>query len=341
MRFVLFFIFVFGINLAAEEYQISVFLGSEPQAKHKAVMDYPFHVAFDSRNRMYVVEYDGSALDVLEPDGTFKKLGGNGTWGFKVEDGPVSDAIFKGLHNIIIDDQDKVYITDTFNHRCRKYDPVTGKISTYIGSGEKGFLDNIEAGKAKFDELYSIAFNRDKSEIVIADLKNRRVRVMDRATGKVRTIAGNGKRGIPQNGADALNSPLIDPRAVAVGHEGEIYIADRGGHALRVIRDGKISTLVNQKGKKGTKLGHGPDAQLSGPKYVGVAADGRIWIADDQNDRICVYDPKTKELSSVLGKGSPVSGWEIKRPHGLAFHPDGSIFIIDSGHDRVLKMVKK
>jgi sugar lactone lactonase YvrE len=336
-----FFIFSICLSISAEEYQISVFLGSESHAKHRAVMDYPFHVAFDSQNRMYVVEYDGSALDVLLPDGTFKKLGGNGTWGFNVEQGPVSESIFQGLHNIIIDDQDSVYITDTFNHRCRRYDPATGEISTYIGSGVKGFLDNTQARQASFNELYSIAFNRDKTEIVIADLKNRRVRVMNRASGLVRTIAGNGKKGIPKEGGDALKNPLIDPRAVAVGHEGEIYVADRGGHALRVIRNGKITTLINQKGKKGRKLGYGPEAQLFGPKYVEVAVDGRIWIADDQNDRICVYDPKTKQLSSVLGKDSSVSNWTIKRPHGLAFHKDGSVFIVDSGNDRVLKMVKK
>jgi len=328
--------------LSAADYEVSVFLGPGDDAKYKGVMDYPFHVNFDSKGNMYVVEYDGSYLGVLNTKGEFKHLGGDGTWNFREENGPVKNAQFKGLHNIIIDDEDKVYVTDTFNNRCRVYDPKTGNISTYIGSGEKGFNgENKKANEASFNELYSIAFNPDKTKIYIADLKNQRIRVMDRKTGLVSTIAGTGKKGKPKDGTDALKSTFVDPRALACDSKGNIYVVDRGGHALRVIKGGKVYTLVNKAGKKGRKLGHGPDAQLFGPKYVGIDSQDRVWIADDQNDRICMYDPKTKQLTAVIGKDSPLSQWEAKRTHGLFIHKDGSIYVVDSKNNRILKMVKK
>ena len=86
-------------------------------------------------------------------------------------------------------------------------------------------------------------FTRDT--LYIADLDNRRIRAVDLATGVVRTVAGNGEKGVPNDGADARTQPLVDPRAVAVDAAGQIYICERGGHALRVVdRSGRIRTVA-------------------------------------------------------------------------------------------------
>jgi len=328
--------------LFSQEYDVSIYLGAEKEALHHAKMIEPFHVAFDSKDNMYIVEYKGSRLDILDNQGQFKQLGGDGTWNFSVENGPVENAQFKGLHNIIIDDSDNVYISDTFNDRCRMYNPKNGTISTFIGSGKKGYNTSpSRALDSKFNELYNVVFNQDKSKIIIADLKNNRVRELDIKTNTVTTIAGNGKKGIPKDGDLAINAPLMNPRSVAVDSKGLIYIADRAGHALRVIKNGKIYTLVNKPGKKGIKLGNGVDAQLFGPKYVTTDADDNVWIADDQNHRICLYNIKTKMLTSVIGKQSPIKNFKLNRPHGLAIHKNGTIFVADSNNHRILKLVKK
>jgi sugar lactone lactonase YvrE len=339
MKFLLLFLVL--MPLVQADYEVTVFLGKEADAKYKGTMDYPFGVEFDSKENMYIVEYDGSSLDILKADGTFVKLGGDGSRNFTVENGPVKGAKFNGLHNVIIDDKDQVYITDTFNNLLRQYDYKTGNISNHTGQLAKGFDDGPRL-KSKFNQLYCAAWGPGKAKIYIADLKNQRVRSVDMKSGAVSTVAGNGKKGIPKDGSDALKSPLVDPRAVGVDSKGNVYIADRGGHALRVLKpDGKIYTLVNKKGKKGRALGNGPEAQLYGPKYVAVDKDDKVYIADDQNHRICVYDPETKQLTSLIGNDSKLKGWSIKRPHGVTIHKDGSIYVVDSGNDRILKMVKK
>ena len=59
------------------------------------------------------------------------------------------------------------------------------------------------------------------------------------------TVAGNGQKGIPQDGSVATESPLVDPRAVAVDTKNNVYILERGGHALRKVSpDGKIHTVA-------------------------------------------------------------------------------------------------
>jgi len=78
-------------------------------------------------------------------------------------------------------------------------------------------------------------------------------------------VAGNGDKGVPKDGALATTAPLVDPRAVAIDHHGNIYILERNGHALRVVaKDGRIRTVVNAAGKKGAS-GDGGDA-LSPPR---------------------------------------------------------------------------
>ena len=59
------------------------------------------------------------------------------------------------------------------------------------------------------------------------------------------TVAGNGQKGVPQDGEDAKTQPLVDPRAVAVDSKGHVYILERSGHALRMVDPaGKIHTVA-------------------------------------------------------------------------------------------------
>src|SRR5437762_3226872 len=81
------------------------------------------------------------------------------------------------------------------------------------GSGEKGFDGGGgPAAKAKFGNVYCLAFDDRKEKLYIADLDNRRIRMIDMKTGIVTTHAGNGQKGVPADDAAAAEAPLLDPR---------------------------------------------------------------------------------------------------------------------------------
>src|SRR5207253_1971058 len=108
---------------------------------------------------------------------------------------------------------------------------------------------------------------------------------VDMPSGTIRLIAGNGERGVPADGAVAREAPLVDPRAVAADGSGNVYILERGGHALRVVdRDGKIRTVAGT-GKAGPASDDGPalKATLRGPKHLCLDHDGNVVIADTDN----------------------------------------------------------
>jgi len=188
-----------------------------------------------------------------------------------------------------------MYIADTMNQRVRKVDWATGIITTIAGNGTEGFSgDGGPALQARFHGVYSIAVNANETAVYVADLENRRIRRINLKSDIITTVAGNGTRGVPEDGAVATQSPLIDPRAVAVDDRENVYILERGGNALRVVgRDGKIKTLI------------GPNtvtAPLNGPKDLCVDRYGAIIIADAENNLVRRFDlkrPSANELSEM------------------------------------------
>ncbi len=61
-------------------------------------------------------------------------------------------------------------------------------------------------------------------------------------------------------------------------------------------------------------------------------------IADDQNARICLYSPSKNTLTAILGAGVAHPTRTLKRPHGVYAHQDGSLYIVDTEHNRILRM---
>ena len=66
--------------------------------------------------------------------------------------------------------------------------------------------------KPKFGGVYCVAFDPEKKNLFITDLDNRRIRKVDMTTKIVTTVAGNGQKGVPKDGAKASEQPLVDPR---------------------------------------------------------------------------------------------------------------------------------
>jgi sugar lactone lactonase YvrE len=207
----------------------------------------------------------------------------------------------------------------------------------------------VPAAQARANGPYCIALNPAGTQLYIADL--RRVHVLDLKTGQSRVVAGNGDKGVPKDGAVAVDSPLVDPRAVAVDRKGNIYILERNGHALRVVnREGKIRTVVNASGKKGAD-GDGGDAlaaSMNGPKHLCIDHDDSVIIADAENNLIRRYVPDTGKILRVAGTGKkgsagiggPPEQCELARPHGVTVHRDGTLYITDTYNNRILKIVK-
>jgi sugar lactone lactonase YvrE len=318
----------------------------------------PFSVDFDAEGNLIGVEFIGAnRVFKLDENGALRFIAGvEGKTNSKGGDVGADDgadplkAHFNGMHDLAIASNGDIYLADTFNFRLRKIDAESGELSTVMGTGEKGFSgDGGAAVEAEHSGVHAISFNADGSRLYFTDLSNRRIRMMDMASGTVVTVAGTGERGVPEDGMRAKRAPLPGPRAVAVDGDENIYIVSREGNALRVVgADGKIRTVVNVPGKKGYSGDGGVDARegmLNGPKHACIDDEGNVLIADTENHVIRKYVPGEGRIYLVAGvpgkKGAGLGAGpldtELNRPHGVRVH-EGWLYIADSGNDRVLRV---
>jgi sugar lactone lactonase YvrE len=331
------------IGFSTQDTRVTVFAGSG--------LAQPFTIDFDRQGNAYVCEMEPVHRVVrVAPDGTITPIAGIiGQPGDTGDYGPATAAKLNGPHNLLIAPDGSLLVADTFNNRVRRIDLKTGRIAPFAGTGFKGFAgDGGNAVSAQLSGAFCIALDPAGKGLYIADLDNRRIRRVDMKSNLITTVAGNGQRGMPHDGANATDSPLVDPRAVAVDRHANIYIVERSGNALRVVDSaGKIRTVVGT-GKAGYSGDGGPalQATMNGPKHLCIDRDDSVLIADTENHVIRRYDPKTKVISRVAGTGKEGAGGvggsplqlELARPHGVIVGKDGAIYISDSDNDRVVKI---
>jgi len=318
-------------------------LGSFGKTQLKEIIDEsqglnnPFGVSFDSQGNTYIAEYEGGRIFKLGKSGKLVQFSGDGNKGFAGDGKQVSHGVYNGMHNLAWSSDDVLYVSDTHNHLVRKIDLKTKLISTFAGiPNNKGFSgDGGTATKAKLNTPISISLTPDEKTMLISDISNLRIRAVDLESEIIRTVAGNGKRGKPTDNMPAIAQPLIGPRAAIMDNFGNLFILERNGNALRVVRpNGKIYTLAGT-GKRGNQDGPALKSTFNGPKHLCFDKKENIIIADDKNHLIRLYNPITKSVSTILG-GKAMPRTVLNHPHGVALAPDGGIWVCDSGNNRLL-----
>ncbi len=309
----------------------------------EAKLKEPFGAEVDHAGNMFIVEMAmGNRLLKMDPKGLLTHIAGTGKAGFSGDGGPALAAEFNGPHNLAVLPDGNVLIGDTWAGRVRKVDVKAGTVTSLAGY-------TVPAEKARSSGPYCITLDFTGTKLFIADLT--RIHELDLTSGKSRVVAGNGKKGRPEDGAVATEAPLVDPRAVAPDRKGNLYILERGGNALRVVMpDGKIKTVVNASGKKGGTGDGGPalEATMNGPKHLCVDLEDNVIIADAESHLIRKFTPKDGQLRRVAGTGKPGPGklggspleCDLARPHGVTVHRDGTVYITDSYNNRILRIEK-
>jgi DNA-binding beta-propeller fold protein YncE len=323
--------------------------GDCPAAEAKLIG--PFGVDFDKAGNMYIVEMTGNRVHKVDVKGNLTTIAGSGKKGDSGDGGRAIKAEFNGMHSLCVLPDSNLCLADTWNQRLRKLDVKSGMVSALAGTGKKAYSgDGGPALQADFSGLYSVVVDPKGEHLFVADLENRRIRKIALAGGKVTLVAGNGQKGVPADDADAAKSPLVDPRAVAVDKKSNVWVLERGGHALRVVDpSGKITTVAGT-GKAGL-TGDGGDsrkATLNGPKHLCMDLDGNVIIADSGNHCVRKYIVGEGKIVRVAGSGKkgdaglggdPLQA-EMNEPHGVTVHPSGVLYIVDSNNNRVLKLEK-
>lgn len=268
-----------------------------------AAFNKPSGIAIDSDGIIYVADADNHSIRRIGKDGRVTTLAGSGMIG--LDDGTGKEATFHSPSDVAVDKQGNVYVADTLNHAIRKILPdgkvetvtaVSSRIVEYVpGAVEAvGDFQDGPIAKAKFNEPSGLAVD-EEGNLYISDRGNQRIRYMDIAAGTVATVAGGGEYGpqAPYVKGDftdglALEARFDAPEGLAIAQDGTLVVADSLNHAIRLLRDGSVTTLTGVPTEYGYSDGVPYAAQFNHPTDVAILSDGRLAIADEYGNAIRV-----------------------------------------------------
>jgi DNA-binding beta-propeller fold protein YncE len=316
-----------------------------------ATLNNPFDVAFDAAgNLVFSDTYNHCIRRIDARSGAIETVAGCGEAGYAGDGGPGPKARFNQPYGVAVGRDGAIYTADRLNAVVRRIDGATGVVTTFAGTGEKGFSgDGGPAGRAGLVEPNGLAFSRTFARLYIADVADNRVRAVEMAGGVIATFAGTGAAAHDGDGGPAAAAAVFGARAVAVRpSDGAVYVLERQGSSLRLVTpDGRIATVAST-GEKGYG-GDGSPARAAvfdRPKEMTLDRAGNALIVDTENHAIRLIDWQADRVATIAGTGThgftgdgvPATQSALARPHGVAVGPDGAFYIADTENSRIRKV---
>jgi uncharacterized protein (TIGR03437 family) len=327
--------------------------GGDGGAALKAGVPSPTGLAMDGSGNLYILETSFGRVRKVTANGTITTYAGTATSGFAGDGGAATNAqLFPG-HGIAADNAGNLYIADLYNNRIRKVDS-SGVITTFAGSGtansigQGGYSGDGGAATAAMLNLPSAVAVDAAGNVYIADSSNYRIRRVDKNTGVITTVAGNGN--VPPNkqtagdGGMATQVPIEQPASVAVDFAGNLYFS-AGGRVQKVDTGGIIRTVAGNGTLADTGDG-GPAISAEVKGVVGLAADnaGNLYIAETTN-RIRKVDASGtittaagNGTSGYTGDGGPAISAQLDNPQDVVADSAGNFYISDSDSGVIRKV---
>lgn len=254
-----------------------------------ALLNEPYEVRFDRQGNLYFVEMQNHLVRRVDAKtGVISTVAGTGQPGFSGDGGNATKAQLRIPHSIALDDQGWLYIADIGNHRVRAVNLADGTIQTIAGTGEKSLpVDGQPATDRPI--LGPRALFVDGRTLWIALREGNSVWRMDLDSRVLHHVSGTGKKGYSGDGGPARDATFNGPKGIALGPQGDIYVADTENHVIRRIdaSTGIITTVAGDGTQGGTGDG-GPatQAKLKRPHGVCLDLNGILYIGDSENHRV-------------------------------------------------------
>jgi sugar lactone lactonase YvrE len=256
-----------------------------------AKVNEPYEVRFDKAGNLFFVDMKNANVRRVDAKtGAISTVAGTGEIGFSGDGGAAAKATFKQPHSIAFDSNGDLYVADIGNHRIRKVEMKTGKISTFAGTGEKlATTDGAPVKGTPLNGPRAMAF-ANNGDMFLALREGNQVWRLDWKNQVWRHVAGTGEKGF-EDGPDAKQATLSGPKGIEVGPDNAVYIADTESHTIRRIdlKSGAIATVAGTAGERHD----GPDGDplrcgLARPHGVYVDGAGTVYIGDSENHRVRV-----------------------------------------------------
>ena len=211
-----------------------------------------------------------------------------------------------------------------------------GKPSIVAGPGASGAAAKVELGQPQ--GIVAL----DDGSFIVADKMKKAIRRID-PDGKMTTLVSGTTSDNPQ-----VNFQLANADGIALGLRQELYIVD--AERILVLEAGKLSTFAGG-GAETSDGGLATDALLVVPSCVVVTPDGIVYVSErgatgssgGNRIRKVLTDGTIVTIAGTgaagfSGDGAAATDAQLSGPRGLALGPDGSVYVVDQGNNRIRRI---
>lgn len=263
---------------------------------------------------------------------------------FSGDEGPATGAELARPASIALGPGGLVYFADLGNHRVRMV-AADATIHTVAGGTHKPLTNGVLAKSAWFSFPSAVAVDPSKRVYVLTN-EDGDLQVWSVGPDSYLTYVTS----LPPNHYQPSTFFPEPVGGLALAADGSMYISDTAADEIWRFRPGQGLTMIAGTGAPGFS-GDGAAAKsaaLDSP--VGLALDekrGSLYIADAGNDRIRIINLKALTISTFAGSGNTygnsgdggqATSAQLKIPFGVAVAPDGTVFIADTGNNRIRKV---
>ena len=263
---------------------------------------------------------------------------------------------FKEPRGVAVDSKGNIWVTDTGNNRVEEFNEK-GEYLSQFGT--------VGTGNGQFTSPKGLAVDA-KGNIWVADSGNNRVEEFNEKREYVRQfaagtnpigVATDAKGNVWSDNEDETgaieehnekgellqkfatrgsgNGQVLDPKRLTVAYGG-VWVPNAGNNRVDVF---------NEKGEYVTKFGTAGSEpeQMKDPTGIAVDTHGRIWVADDENNRvdrwrISVLRPTFSSSFGSFGTGNG----QFDEPTGIGVNPiNGTLAVSDEKNNRVQEFTEK
>ncbi|MFZ0769900.1 MAG: choice-of-anchor D domain-containing protein [Candidatus Sulfotelmatobacter sp.] len=307
----------------------------------KATLNFPYGVALDTTNNIYISDTDDQRVRVVNPQATAAIT----IFGISIPPGIIETVAGNGIgcsnpvsncgdnkaptsaevdvpRGIFLDAANDLLIADTGDSRIRLVSATTNLISTVVNTaGTAGYSgDGGPAASAQIN-LPSGIWVDSHNDYFVSDSGNELIRVVNNQTtamafggtliqpGDIQTIAGGGN-GLPSTGTPPTSAQLALPWDAAEDAAGNLYIVDQGNN--RILK-------------------------VSVPAYNSTATIS-VFAGNNRTGSCVQQTPPSPPICT--GDGGAATSASLNGPSSVAFDPTGNMYIADSNNLVIREVVK-
>ena len=307
---------------------------TDPPIPHDlARFDTPMDTVIGPAGTLLILDWNGHKIRRLRTDGMVEFVVGSGIEGDACEaprpDGscPLVASQLNHMTDATFDASGRLVIAAWHNAKIKVADLAGDSLRDTCGSGTRKFAgdgrpcaDAAGVPLVSFDLPCGVVYDQG-GNLLIADQANQVIRQLG-ADGIMRTVAGHCPstpgfgcvlgQGFTGDGGLAVAATLrnslgqsTDPQGkIALDAAGNLYIADTGNHVVRKV----------------------------------AAGDDGLLGSGDASQEIITTFAGTGTVSGHTGDGGPAAMARLNAPRDVAFGPDGSLYIADTGNNCIRRV---